>query len=79
MIVKASDSLRRAVFRPAEESRIVPLPGAVPQKTDLMHLVPMMPDWLTAMLADGSTLIVDGDDWRELPFEVKSHMEVLSW
>ena len=79
MIIKASDALRRAVLAVPTESKIVPLPGAVPEKLpDMSEVTSLIPDWFQTMLYDGSVIIIDSTEYDDLAPEVKAHLEVLS-
>lgn len=69
MIVKASTELRQAVFKIQD----LPLPVA-----DLSHLLHKMPEWLRSMLMDGQVLIVDRQEYYDLPAEVTAHLEIVS-
>ncbi len=80
MIVKASKALRCAVYKvPNSGLQITPLPGKAPEKVeDLSHLVPMFPEWLKEMLLAGSLLIVDPQEYQDLPSEISTHLEVIT-
>lgn len=80
MIVRATYELRLAVFKvPSPDSELTSLPGSFPAKTeDLSHLLPIMPDWLKTMLINGSLLIVDQQEFYDLPSEISQHMEVIT-
>ena len=77
MIIKASDALRKAVFKvPQDWPRFVSPPGAFPQaQEDLSHLLIIMPNWLKEMLHNGQYLVIDRQEWMDLPYEIKIHME----
>lgn len=79
MIVKATDALRRAVFQVPSGSKLVTHPGAFPEKQpDTSSIIPLIPEWLSAMLVDGSVIIVDKQEYLDLLPEIKEHLEVLS-
>ena len=70
MIVKASHSLRSAIFK-VPNAPIAPNP-------DLSHLLPIMPDWLKQLLINGSVLVLDPEDYYCLPMEISEQLEVLN-
>jgi hypothetical protein len=79
MIIKATNALRQTVYKVPVVSILTPLPGSHPEKVaDLSHLIPMMPDWLNQILLDGNLIIVDRQEYYDLPYEIREHLEVLT-
>lgn len=80
MIVKANDALRRAVFQvPDSGPKLSIHPGAFPEKRpDLTDIIPLIPEWLNAMLVDGNVIVIDRQEYLDLAPEIKEHLEVLS-
>lgn len=74
MIVKASDTLRLAVFM---------VPPSEPQSfsqrfTELSQLNSMMPDWLKEALQINSVVIMQRQDFYDLDTEIRDHLEVMT-
>lgn len=80
MIVKASNALRRTVFAAAASGgpKMIPIPGKAEVRQDLPELIPLIPDWLRLMLIDGSVLVMDREEYYDLPVEVQAELEVYS-
>jgi hypothetical protein len=79
MILRASDALRRTVYKVPEESAIIPIPGSHPEKVvDLSNLIPIMPEWMNQLLLDGNLIIIDRQEYYDLPYEIREHLEVLT-
>jgi len=79
MILKASDALRRLIFQVKSSGPEMTIhPGAFPEKQPDMSNIPPIPEWLRAMLLDGSVMVVDPQEYTDLPPEIKAYLEVLS-
>lgn len=82
MIIKVSHDLRVAILGigqpPQEEYPLVPIPGSPYKPTeDLSHLKPLVPEWLEQAAGEGSVIVIDRQDYDELPPELYDHVQVL--
>lgn len=81
MIIRVSTDLVRAILSaPNADPEVVPPSGApYPMFKDLSHLKEMVPEWLGVAVCTGSVVVIDREDYEEIPFEVMEHVEVLKW
>ena len=75
MLIKIGEELRRAVLGIPTDN-LVPLPGSFPVNT-MSEIAPLVPDWLPPLIAVGSIVVIDQDDWESIPWEVREFLEVI--
>jgi len=43
----------------------------------MSEIAPLVPDWLPPLIAVGSIVVIDQDDWESIPWEVREFLEVI--
>lgn len=91
MIVRLSDKMANLILgiegdstivddsRPAvwDGERLVRAPAARP--SDISHLLPYVPGWLSEMAADGTTMFVDPAEFASLDYELRQQFDVIKY
>lgn len=78
MIIRADEDLRRLVFIPDDKLlKLVTADGSGPRVKDLSHLLPYLPQWLKEALEVGNVITISPEEFSELDYEVREHIDVL--
>ena len=68
MIIRVDDELRKAVLRPAGT------PPSNKREADAEMVISLLPQWLKDAMTESSIVIIENDEWLEIPFEAKNYL-----
>ena len=66
MIIRIDDELRRAVQR--AEGAVKP---SNKREADMDAVALLVPNWLRPMVVDGGIIIIENDEWLDIPYETR--------